>query len=137
VKQTIENFLKICQYSFTSRDIKAHIQKELSVDIPLNQIRKHLKSVHGLSYKRGTRRPITLDKTRVEMLQRLFSVMLINRIHAFRILVNVDETSLNYNTINHYSWSHIGGSYPIQNQKFTKSMNLISAISTVGDSVSL
>ena len=81
---------------------------EYRVAIPLHQIRHHLKQVHNLSYKKGNPRPALLETERIILLKRLFCVKLAQRLFEVRILVNIDESTINKDTCRKYSWLEKG-----------------------------
>ena len=53
------------------------------------------------------------------------------------ILVNVDESLINQNTMKNYSWLKRGSSWWIRNSKFHNSINMVSMITTKGYSLNL
>ena len=117
---------------FTAAHIQTHIIKEHLIVIPLHQIRQHLKLVHNLSYKKGNSRPAQLDTNRIRLLKQYFWVKLARRLSDVKILVNIDESTIQNDTCCKYSWLERGKSWSITNILFKKSINTISAVATNG-----
>ena len=117
---------------FTAAHIQAHIIKEHLIVIPLHQIRQHLKLAHNLSYKKGNPRPALLDTNRIRFIKQLFCVKFARRLSDVKILVNIDESTIQKDTCCKYSWLERGKSWSITNILFKKSINTISAVTTNG-----
>ena len=117
---------------FTAEHVKTHIMNKYRVAIRLHQIRHHFKHIHNLSYKKGNPRPALLDTERIKLLIRLFCAKLAQRLTEVRILVNIDESTISKDTCRKYSWLEKGKAWSITNIAFTKSINVISAVTTDG-----
>ena len=132
IAKLIFNYVKNQTGWFTAKNVQDHIKNELSVMIPLHQIRKHLKLKEGLSFQKGNSRPININIDQVKLLQKLFWVKIANILPGMKLLISIDESLiLRYATTN-YSWLKTGTSCTITNTCFIKSMNLITAITTTG-----
>ena len=116
----------------TVAHIQAHIIKEHFIVIPLHQIRQHLKLAHNLSYKKGNPRPALLDTNRIRLIKQLFCVKFARRLSDVKILVNIDESTIQKDTCCKYSWLERRKSWSITNILFKKSINTISAVTTNG-----
>ena len=137
VKQWISNSVSNQTEWFTAADVQGQIRDRLLVSVPLHQIRKHLKSNEGQSYKKGNLRPLNLDMIRVELLRRLFWVRIAKSISGIKMLVNIDESSVTKGTTKNYSWMKTGRSCSITNVKFRSSINMITAITTNGLAINM
>ena len=91
-----------------------------------------MKTRLGLSYKKGNWRPINLDRQKHEALQQLFVVMLAQQLPHIKLLWNLDESSINRDTCDHYSWLKRGESWSLNNIVIKKSINTISLIASNG-----
>ena len=83
--------------------------------IPLHQIRGFMETRLGLSYKNGNWRPINLDRQKNEALQQLFVVILAQQLPHIKLLQNLDESSINRDTFDHYLWLKSGESWSLNN----------------------
>ena len=76
VQDAIKEFVdKRCSPFFAS-EVQRHIKLELGILLSLHQIRCFIKTSLNLSYKKGNKRPLNLDRERYNLLQQLFAVML-------------------------------------------------------------
>ena len=137
VRALISKYVRSISWSFTSSDIQMYILKEWSVLIPNHQIRKHLKSCERLSFKKGSSRPYALDVDKQKLQKQLFWVRLSQKLSSIKMLINLDESTINKDTKNNYSKLKIGKHCSINNIIFKGSMNLISWITTSGLAVNL
>ena len=87
-----------------------------------------MKTSLNLNYKKGNKRPLNLDKERHNLLQQLYAVMLAKQLPNIKLLLNIDESTINRDTWNHYSWLRRGESWRLNNIIFKKSINTISLI---------
>ena len=117
---------------FVAANVQEHLNDTLHVIIPVHQIRLFLKNFLGLSYKKGNNRPLNLDRSRQEVLKQLFAVKLAEKLPEIKLLCNLDESTINSNTTNNYSWLKRGVSWPLNNVVFKGSINVISCISSDG-----
>ena len=89
---------------------------------------KFMKTQLEFSFKRITSRPQSLDVQRQYCLKILFAIALTKRIKDAKLLINVDESTLSSSTKINYTWTLRGVSASAKNIKFSKSMNLVTAI---------
>jgi predicted PurR-regulated permease PerM len=87
-----------------------------------------------LSYKKASSRPIDLNFEKQTALQIQFSIEFIKNLSNELELVNIDEASISNTTKLNYSWLRKGVDESIANIKFTKSISIISAITSSGTS---
>ena len=132
IAKLIFNYVRNQTGWFTAKNMQHHIKNELSVMIPLHQIRKHLKLKEGLSFKKGNSRPININIDQVKLLQKLFWVKIANILPEMKLLINIDESSISRYTTTNYSWLKTGTSCAITNTCFIKSVDLITVITTTG-----
>lgn len=137
VLDEIKRFIENTVSRVTARDVQDHLRLKVGVVIPLAQVRSVLRTAFKLSYKRCNKRPIALDMRKLTVEQTLFWVKLSKSIDEFKLLINIDEASINYNTVENYSWSPIGMSSSISNQPFKGAINFIWWITSRGDWFSL
>ena len=123
--------------SFTSEDVRIYIKRKLSVLIPVHQIRRNLKTNEHLSFKKGSLRPLSLDSKKLELRKQLFWVLLAHRLSEIKIQINIDESSFSRDTKRDYSWLMKGKSLSITNIVFRGSINVISWITNLGDTINL
>ena len=85
VQDCIKDYIQDRLECFTAVDLKSHIKSKRNIDIPVHQIRFHLKSACNLSYKRGASRPIKLDAKREALLKQLFCLKLAKRLQDTKL----------------------------------------------------
>ena len=135
VRLTVSEYLKGCDIPFTSRTLQSHILKTLGIIVPMHCIRNLLKKVYNLSYKRGNKRPLELDSMKLWLWKQLFCVRVATNMDNLKMLISVDETSINRSTCTNYSWLERGRSWALKNIKLKQSINTISWITTLGTSM--
>ena len=85
-------------------NVEEHLNDTLHVVITVHQIKLFLKNFLGLSYIKGNNRPLNVDRSRQEVLKQLFTVKLAEKLHEIKLLCNLDDSTINSNTTNNYSW---------------------------------
>ena len=135
INEWIAEFIKLKTGCFTSKDVREYVREKLSVAIPLHQIRKHLKQREHLSYKKGSSRPISLNVPKLELTKQLFSIRLADQLSEIKMLANIDESAFNRDTKMNYSRLATGRSCSITNISFKGSINVISWITSNGETI--
>ena len=79
---------------FTSIDVRSYVKDQLSIILPLHQVRNHLKLCHNLSVKKGRSRSIQLNKRKLMLLKQLLWIKLTKELHNVKILINLDESTI-------------------------------------------
>ena len=120
---------------FTWRELKEYLLKYFRIDLSLKKIQIFLKSQLGLSYKKGSPRPLNLDHNLTRLKKALFSIKIIEVLRLSMLLVNVDEASLTDMTRRNYSWSKRGFPSNLSNLIIKESISLMSSILSNGVSV--
>ena len=100
--------------------------------VPLAAIRRWLKNELCYSFKRNAQRPINLNIEKQSYSKSLFLAKIAKEIDYYDVFINVDESTLNKNIIENYSWTPIGVPTPIKSIIFAKLVSVISAITTEG-----
>ena len=90
----VQDYIQDKLECFTTVDLKSHIKSKLNIDMPVHQVRFHLKSACNLSYKRGASRPIKLDAKREALLKQLFCLKLSKKLQDTKLLINLDEITI-------------------------------------------
>ena len=98
ISEWIADYVREQAWCFTAASIQTHIIKEYSVTIPLHQMRQHLEQVHGLSFKKGNPRPVSLNAAKIKLLKQLFYIMLSQRLSDVKVQVNIDECTIHKDT---------------------------------------
>ena len=137
VQNMIRKYVESTDGPFVASHIQQHLEQTLSVWIPLHQIRFFLKTDLHLSFKRGSKRPSNIDRSRSIVLKRLYAVRLTQKLPTIKLLCNLDESVINRDTISNYSWLKRGVSWCMNNVKFKRSINMISWIATNGMLISM
>ena len=137
VSKSIAEFVGETVHWFTSKDVQQHIRKNLRILIPPHQIRDHLKNINRLSYKKGSKRPFTLDSKRLKLLKLLFALKFSKILPHLMLIINVDESTISNGTTKNYSWLKRGEPCTINNIKFKNFINVISAITTDGQWINM
>ena len=137
VKKWIYDYVNAQQNWFNSSDVQIFIKSKLRIKIPTRQIAESLKIDHNLSFKRWNPRPVDLDSKRIDFLKKLFCAKIAKQLSTIKILISIDETSLNNDKTQAYSWLKRGKSWSVWNIKFKKSINLILAVWSDGTAINL
>ena len=94
VQKWIKEFIEKESSWFTSIEVRDYIQKSIGLIVPLHQVRRHLKHIHNLSFKKGSSRPVNLNTERVALLKQLFWIKLSKELQRVKVLINIDESSI-------------------------------------------
>ena len=137
VKKWIYDYVNAQQNCFNSSDVQNFIKSKLRIKIPTRQIVESLMIDHNLSFKRGNPRPVDLDSKRIDFLKKLFCAKIAKQLSTIKILISIDEISINNDITQAYSWLKRGKSWSVWNIKFKKSINLISAVWSDGSAINL
>ena len=132
VQDAIWEFVSKRCSPFFSSEIQNHIKLELRILLPLHQIRSFMKTSLNLSYKKENKRPLNLDRESHNLLQQLFAVILVKQLPNIKLVWNIDESIINRDTWNHYSWLRRWEFWSLNNIIFKKPINTISLISNNG-----
>ena len=136
IKKAASSYILSQEEPFRSHDVWREINNLFRIDISSKTMSKFMKTQMGLSFKRITSRPLSLDVERQHALKILFAVTLTKRIKNAKLLINVDESTLSKETKIKYTWALKGVSASAKNIKFSKSMNLVTWIWSSGSSYS-
>ena len=91
-----------------------------------------MKASLNLNNKKRNKRLLNLDIKRHNLLQQLFVMMLAKQLPNIKLMWNIDKSTINRDTLNHYSWLRRGESWRLNNIIFKKSINTISLIANNG-----
>ena len=94
VQKLIKEYIEKESSWFTSIDVRNYVKKSIGISVSLHQIRRHLKTIHNLSFKKGSSRPISLNTERIALLKQLFWIKLSKELEGVKVLVNLDESSI-------------------------------------------
>ena len=72
VQKLIKEYIEKESSWFTSIDVRNYVKKSIGISISLYQIRWHLKTIHNLSFKKGSIRPLSLNTEKIALLKQLF-----------------------------------------------------------------
>ena len=136
VKKAASSYILCQEEPFRSHDVWRRIYNLFNIGIEAKTMSKFMKTQLGFSFKRITSRPQSLDVQRQYCLKILFAIALTKRIKDVKLLINVDESTLSRSTKINYTWTLRGVSASAKNIKFSKSMNLVTAIWSSGSSYS-
>ena len=117
----------------TIKQIRSNVLKNLGVDLPWHQVRKHLKETKKLSYKKGSTRRIDLDRNRLSYLRILYSIRLAKQLKEQILLINIDEVSFAPEVLNSRSWLKKGINWELFSLKYSGSVSMILAVTSDGD----
>ena len=113
-------------------DIQKHLRIEWKILIPAHFIRRLLKEHFGLSYKKASSWPLSIDMTKQKWSKTLFAVKVVNLLPKIRLILNMDEVCLTKNLKQQYSWIERGQSKWIRNSQFTDMIAIICTIFSWG-----
>ena len=133
VRKILSDWIKSNKDGITIKKIRAYLIDKLDINIPSHQIRRYLKTVMKLSYKKGCTRRVDIDQNRLSYIRILYSIRITKQMNENILMVNIDETSLNTEVLNQRSWLKIGVNWELFSQKFKDSLSLVSAITSNGD----
>ena len=136
IKKAASSYIFSKDEIFRSHNVWQEINTLFKVDIDAKTMSKFMKTQMGLSFKRITSRPLSLDVERQYILKILFAIVLTKRLQNINLLINVDESTLSTSTKTNYTWTLKGVPASAKNTKSIKSMNLITWIWSSGSSYS-
>ena len=128
VQDSIRGFVDKRCSPFFALEVQNHIKLELGILLQLHQIRSFMKTSLNISYKKGNKLQLNLDREMHNLLQQLFTVMLVKQLSNIKLLPNIDESTINRDSWNHYSWLRIGEFWSLNNIIFKQSISNISLI---------
>ena len=94
VQKWIKEYIERESAWFTSLDVRNYVKEKIGVSVPPHQIRLHLKTVHNLSFKKGSSRPINSNTERITLLKQLYRIKLSKELQEVKILVNMNESTI-------------------------------------------
>ena len=78
--------------SFTINDISKAVNVRTSEDIKNYIVRKYIKETLGMSYRRWTSKPCSVDVQKLSILRSLFSYRIGNQLSESALMISLDET---------------------------------------------
>ena len=91
-----------------------------------------MKNELKLTYKRVKPRPNNIDFSKIRSARVLFAVKFTQAVTTETPVINIDESSINRNLKNNYSWSMRGEINEAKNSPFVGSLSLVTAICSNG-----
>ena len=128
-------FVKNNKEPFYWKDIKAYLIKTHGILLDINLIRRILKERLGLSFKRCSPRPLSIDYKVLRLKQIPFAVKLWRITKKSTIFINVDESTITRSTKINYSWGWKGIPLNLPTLGIKGSIGLVTAIMSNGVSV--
>ena len=119
-------------YPMTARDYSNWLFDKFSIRISDHVVRRILKEMLLLSYKKGKSRPVGIDLSKQQAMKRLFAVKVISYLSKFEMLISVDESSFSRATKLSNLWLMKGFDQELQNIWFDGSTSLITSITSTG-----
>ena len=132
IQNLVRNFLCTFKTPWTSKDIWDYILRTTGTVIHERTIRKILKEVLGMRYKKGLARLINFNEEYQIRIKQWFSIKLWKVIGRFELLINIDESSFSRLTKKSLSWIPKGKEQIIKSIWFRNSWSLVTAITTSG-----
>ena len=132
IQNFVRNFLSTSKTPWTSKDIWAYILRRTGTVIHERTIRKILKTVLGMRYKKGLARLVDFNEKFQIWIKQWFSIKLWKVIRRFEMLINIDESSFSRLTKRDFSWIPKGKEQIIKSIWFRNSWSLVTAITTSG-----
>ena len=130
--KAIDEYLSNQRESFTVNDINKAVKARTSEDIKNYIVRKYIKETLGMSYRRWTSKPCSVDVPKLSILRSLFSYRIGNQLSESALMISLDETTFNHKVANNKSWIRNGYSAELFNCRFVGSWSLIMAITNEG-----
>ena len=124
----IKNFINQTKYAFNANEATKYVNSVLKREYKTSQIRKIMKCEMNLTYKKIKPRPNNVDLSMVNAKRQLFAIKFANFIEKDTLLINIDETWINRQIKNAYSWGLRGKQTEAKNSPFIGSINWIMAI---------
>ena len=128
-------FIENAKEPFYWKDIKAHLIQTHGILLNIAIIRRILKEKLGLSFKRCSPRPLSINGKILKLKKILFTIKLWRTISKSTVLINVDESSITKSTKTNYSWGWKGIPLNLPIQSIKGSIGLVTAIMSNGVSV--
>ena len=136
VKGSAIEFIGNQETPFTSKDVCIHLKETLDVDIDRRTMTKFMKNELAMSFKKASPRPIQINIKIIQRLKILFSIILTKQLDRITWVMNIDESSFSRLTKQNYTWLLKGIPGRVKSIQFSRSINLITAISSTGASYS-
>ena len=108
VRKIFSDWINSNKDGITIKKIRAYLIDKLDINIPPHQVRRYLKTVMKLSYKKRCIRRVDIDQNRLSYIRILYSIRIAKQMNENILMVNIDETSLNTEVLNQRSWLKIG-----------------------------
>ena len=106
--KVIALFVKNVKEPFYWKNNKAHLIKTYGILLDINLIRRILKERLGLSFKRCSPKPLSIDYKVLRLKKILFAVKLWRVTNKSTVFINVDESTITRSTKINYSWDEKG-----------------------------
>ena len=87
----------------------------------------------GLSYKKGSSRPLKYESNKSKLVKKLFAIEFSNILRSDYLFINIDEVLFSNKTKHSFSWMPKVKSSKIENITFKGSKSLITAVTSNGD----
>ena len=118
---------------YNVKDVGKFIEEKIGIRYPLQKIMNMMRKEIWLFCKRINSRSCNIDYEKLQITRVLFSIRLSNFIDNDILLINIDETCLTKASKSDYSWIPIGKVGEVLNAHFTKPMNIVLVICSIGD----
>ena len=114
----------------TIKIVRSHLKDMLSFKISWYQIRRYLKSLVKLSYKKGCTRLVDINQNKLSFIRISYSIQIAKQMNEDVLMINIEEVSLNTEVINRRSWLKVRVNWELWNQNFKETLSLILATSS-------
>ena len=128
----ILSYLKEWEYTLSAKDVAEKVSANLHQTYSVAFIREFMKNELKLTYKRVKPRPNNIDFSKIRSARVLFAVKFTQAVTTETLVINIDESSINRNLKNNYSWSMRGEINEAKNSPFVGSLSLVTAICSNG-----
>ena len=128
IEELIHFYFQNYQYTTTAQEITEFINHKLHSNYNVDFIRKLMKSLTNLSFKKVKSRPSNIDFNKIKFIRKLFALKFAKIVSSQVLVVNIDESSINRGIMSNYSWGLKGVPIESKNCIFSGSLSLITAI---------
>ena len=131
VRDCVAQSIRDAKGPLQARTIRDAVQQDHGVDLSLTSIRRMLHA-EGLSYKRVYRTEIRANTVQAKQKRQIAAVLYTKQLAAGKIVINLDESTLDQTSYVRYGWGQAGRQLYAKNVFRLAKYNVIAATSSLG-----
>ena len=100
----VRKYVKQAETCITIKDVQGEVLSRTGRTVGRNDLSKYMKNVLNLRYKFTAPRPIKLDSRHQLVMKHLFCIEMANILNHQTLILNIDESTINYKSKFTRSW---------------------------------